>query len=100
MVISVVTASLRGPSPSLALHQQAAALQADAAETRLRAIDLGRPQVLEPQNVSCDRSAIKMVFFADGSGASPPLCLSNQGHSLTLVLDPVSGQLAPSRGPS
>ena len=84
---------LQSPSPLLIARGEAADVQREAAETRLRAVRTGMTITVDLPSVACAPGEVsKLVFHPDGTMKPVRLCFGD-GPDLVLVGDVLSGSL-------
>jgi Tfp pilus assembly protein FimT len=96
-IVGAVAGLRRGPSPGLSLKRAAAERVETAAQQREAAIRSGLETKLLIED-SCDAGKT-IRFRPDGTAQGPDICLALSGHSLRLVLDPLTGRLSPEQLP-
>lgn len=92
LVLAVSAAALRGPSPAIQLQQRITAVQKDAAASRDQAIRTRKVVSLEAGALACDPDQPVTWFHPDGSASGPDICLSVDGLTKRLQMDPLLGR--------
>ncbi|NSX56917.1 hypothetical protein [Parasulfitobacter algicola] len=92
LMLGVIATSSRGPSDTLLLQQDAAAMQRNLTDLRAQSIQTGQPVSFDTTGLSCDANPKPIVFFSDGSAQGQPLCLRKNDLTLSLILDPLIGR--------
>lgn len=87
LIVAVVATSARPPSARLQEEAAVAELVRAAQDTRLRAIQEGRP-VTMAEGTACD-GAVTPVFYPDGSARFGPLCVGTR----EIAVRPLTGTL-------
>ena len=76
LIVAVAATAIRPPSPRLLAEAEISQLVRAAQETRLRAIQEGRPVRMET-DATCDDTPAP-IFFPDGSARDGPLCVGER----------------------
>ncbi|MCW3783539.1 prepilin-type N-terminal cleavage/methylation domain-containing protein [Defluviimonas salinarum] len=97
LILGASVATLRPGAPQLALEKRAAGVIREAASLRRQAIAEAAPRRIEVE--TCHGARQSVAFFPDGTAAGPDLCLAEGDRELLLMLDPMTGTLAPGEGP-
>lgn len=94
MVMGLSASAFRGPSPTLRLQKEAAALIRTTSQLRQRAIREGTILSMETNGTTCDKLGTTLSFFPDGTAIGPDLCLKTESLQLRLALNVLTGRLS------
>lgn len=97
MVMGLGASAFRGPSPTLRLQKEAAALIGTATALRQRAILENRALKMEDSAAPCEETDKPLTFFPDGTASGPDLCLTANDLHLRLTLNALTGRLSQAR---
>lgn len=94
MVMGVSIGTFRGPSPTLALQKDAAALVRTTSNLRQSAIRDNQPLSMDISELACEDTTANIIFYPNGTARGPDLCLFNKDQTLRLTIKPLTGRLS------